>query len=150
MKTKICTNCKKRKAISKFHKRLNLRDEHDSWCKECRSKSSKKYYKENKNKRTKTQNKWEKRNPNYRKEYGLKRYYNMTLEDHEQMYLKQNGCCAICDVPIEYNNIKTDHDHKTGKVRGLLCARCNHLLAGLDDVEFFNRAMVYLDEQEIK
>jgi hypothetical protein len=59
-----------------------------------------------------------------RKSY-LKTKYGITLEQHKDMYISQNGCCSICEFPVSYEDIKTDHNHKTGKVRSLLCQRCN-------------------------
>ena len=59
--------------------------------------------------------------------YNLKVTYNMTLEDYQRMFDTQKGKCAICKK--HQNEFKyplhVDHDHNTGKVRGLLCGRCN-------------------------
>jgi len=51
--------------------------------------------------------------------------YGIHLIDHVCMYVAQNGRCAICKTPVDYRVVHTDHDHKTGKVRGLLCPNCN-------------------------
>ncbi len=61
-------------------------------------------------------------------EHHLKNHYGMTPEQHRAMYVAQNGCCGLCKKPVKYGEIHTDHDHKTGKVRGLLCCRCNTAL----------------------
>ena len=66
----------------------------------------------------------------------FKRTYNLTLEQHKQMYIDQNGQCAICKIPVSYDKLDTDHNHKTGKVRGLLCTRCN-IFAGYIDTTGF-------------
>ena len=61
--------------------------------------------------------------------------------------VEQNGRCAICGVP-EYelpSRLYIDHDHETGKVRGLLCPSCNTGLGHLkDDPEVLLRACIYL------
>jgi hypothetical protein len=55
--------------------------------------------------------------------------YGMTLEQYEAMHEAQKGLCAICGEPNQNNRILcVDHDHKTGKVRKLLCTNCNSKL----------------------
>ena len=58
-------------------------------------------------------------------EYHLNKAYGMTRRQHEAMYAAQDGRCGLCGQPTPYDKIVTDHDHNTGKVRGLLCQRCN-------------------------
>ncbi len=60
-------------------------------------------------------------------EQRLRTRHGITLEDYAYMYRDQKGCCAICNTPEgELKKcLRVDHDHKTGKVRGLLCDRCN-------------------------
>jgi len=57
----------------------------------------------------------------------LKWYYGITREDWNKLYKKQHGCCAICHRPQTElsHRLGVDHDHKTGKIRGLLCSICN-------------------------
>ncbi len=122
---------------------------------------TKKYYIENREERIRRSREYSKRNRDrinkrcreYRgTEWGramtrgakFKHKYGITFEQHEQMHIDQKGRCKICEKVVIYNKIHTDHDHKTGKVRGLLCCRCNHLLAGFDDAEFYGRAIEYL------
>ena len=86
----------------------------------------------------------------------LKRMYGITPEDYARMLVEQDNGCAICRAmnPTVGNrkykkNHRTvfdvDHDHKTGKVRGLLCTRCNRLV-GLanDDPHVARRLVEYL------
>jgi len=58
-----------------------------------------------------------------RRHGALLRKYRITQDDYERMYVAQNGRCALCrrERPI----LAIDHDHKTGRVRDLLCTRCN-------------------------
>jgi len=70
------------------------------------------------------------------------RAYGLSDEDFGAMYRDQGGRCAICEDETRLN---VDHDHETGKVRGLLCRRCNVALGFLrDDPELADLAAAYL------
>jgi recombination endonuclease VII len=82
----------------------------------------------------------------------LKWQYGITLEEYNELLRKQGGVCLICEAaPAEIRNGKivsfpVDHDHKTGKVRGILCGFCNRGLGSFkDSKEFLERAIKYLD-----
>ena len=64
----------------------------------------------------------------------LQQFYGMSIEEHRRMYAEQNGCCKICGEPVSYDSRDTcvDHSHKTGKIRGILCGRCNRLLGYIE------------------
>lgn len=69
-----------------------------------------------------------------RRKHELKKKYNMTPDDWEDMYQDQSGCCATCGLALAYClNVCVDHCHKSGVVRGILCGRCNKALGLLDD-----------------
>lgn len=60
----------------------------------------------------------------------LRRKYNLTQADYDALLLNQNGVCAICqrkpdEIKTQWPTLAVDHDHTTGKVRGLLCNLCN-------------------------
>lgn len=58
----------------------------------------------------------------------------MTLGDYRDLYLAQKGLCALCGKPETNGNLLVvDHDHQTGKVRGLLCSLCNLELGKYED-----------------
>lgn len=79
-----------------------------------------------------------------RREYRLKKCYNLTLDDYETMFTFQQGKCAICSRPPK-STLHIDHDHKTGMVRGLLCWHCNVLLGkSKDNVDRLAAAVRYL------
>jgi hypothetical protein len=67
-----------------------------------------------------------------RRGYALKRNYGLSVARHHLMYLKQGGRCAICRESLAYDEVHTDHDHVTGKVRGLLCPSCNVFLGKIE------------------
>lgn len=73
---------------------------------------------------------------------ALKRVYGITEADYDRMYQEQGGKCAICkekDVEV------IDHDHGTGKVRGLLCQRCNQFVGWLETYGPQAEAAGYID-----
>ena len=73
----------------------------------------------------------------------LRRKYGISLEDYTFMFNSQNGKCAICDR--SGRDLAIDHDHITGKIRGLLCFACNTSLGKFnDDVSVLQRAINYL------
>lgn len=77
----------------------------------------------------------------------LKKKYGMTFEDWEKLKKSQGGKCAICErVP---DKLVTDHCHKTGKVCGLLCDRCNRGIGLLrDNSDLVGKAAEYLKKNE--
>jgi len=92
------------------------------------------------------------KNPNWK---GGKSEYSLgllTKKEYNKLLEKQNGVCAICEKP-ETKKLKDtiyrlaiDHDHKTNKVRGLLCSRCNRGLGHfMDNVKFLLKAIKYLN-----
>lgn len=83
---------------------------------------------------------------------SLMRNYGIETEEYNHLWIKQNGVCAICQKPESevvksgvVKRLSLDHCHKTGKVRALLCGRCNKGL-GLfnDDVFLVREALLYL------
>jgi hypothetical protein len=74
--------------------------------------------------------------------YHLRRRYGISAEDFDQLFAEQGGLCAICrEAPAEH----VDHDHKTGRVRGLLCFNCNGALGQFRDrADLMLRAVAYL------
>lgn len=91
-------------------------------------------------------NRWREKNPErhrrIRRSAMLKHKYGITLEQYEEMLEAQDGRCALshCDRPAD----RVDHCHYTHEVRGLVCHRCNLLLAGLEDPIFREAAARYL------
>lgn len=61
----------------------------------------------------------------------LKNRYGITIEDYNKLLRDQNNCCAIClqSMSNEKCNPSIDHDHETGKVRGLVHKTCNIMIA---------------------
>jgi hypothetical protein len=78
---------------------------------------------------------------------NIARKYGITGEQYLALHKFQGGRCAICRRATgRTRRLCVDHDHKTGKVRGLLCRPCNSMLGHLrDDPDAFRRAALYLE-----
>jgi hypothetical protein len=86
----------------------------------------------------------------------LKRKYGITLEEYMKLFEEQGGVCKICsgtdmrrwrDGRIQRVTLFVDHEHSTGRIRGLLCNKCNVGVAMFgDDEEMMLRAAKYLKE----
>ena len=82
-------------------------------------------------------------------EYYLEKKYDITLEQYNELLIKQDFCCAICGKHVSKckKRLAVDHDHITGEVRGLLCMQCNIILGNAnDDVEILLEAINYLNK----
>lgn len=128
---KKCTKCGVLKKLEEFGTRLlkvsgNIT--HKSMCKECEKKSA---------------NEWYEKHPDKKNDRMRKYRYGMSNEEFDILKNEQNGKCKLCGLNMKKPNV--DHCHKTGKVRGIICMKCN---AGLglfnDDVELLKKAIQYL------
>ena len=63
----------------------------------------------------------------------LRKKYGITPEEYEFLLHKQKGVCKGCGNPPNGKRLSVDHDHKTGKVRGLLCNHCNIAIGYVND-----------------
>lgn len=81
---------------------------------------------------------------------NLKQRYNLTLQDFDELLVKQSNACAICFKPFPYHVTPfVDHSHSTGIVRGLLCTHCNLAIGHLRDFpEVAEAAASYLRKHE--
>jgi hypothetical protein len=58
-------------------------------------------------------------------EYDLQKRYGISQAQYDELLLKQKGVCLGCGNPPSKRKLDVDHNHTTGKVRGLLCHHCN-------------------------
>ena len=76
----------------------------------------------------------------------------MTLERYAEMLSSQGGVCAVCKEPPgkpEKSRLAVDHCHTSGRVRGLLCVRCNIMLSFIENSpEMVQPLAVYLLRQK--
>lgn len=86
--------------------------------------------------------------------------YGLTMDQFTEMLRRQRNQCAICGTKIalrrhgeghvcRQGSALVDHDHRTGRVRGLLCVSCNFLLGyAEDDIPTLEQAIRYLKEHQ--
>lgn len=96
----------------------------------------------NRDRRKEWRAKWKEENPEklkaHARKHQLKMKYGITPEKYNELLLIQNGHCVFCDRTPEqerYGVLTIDHDHKTGKIRGLLCITHNRSLGVFGDNE---------------
>lgn len=142
---KTCTVCKKHKPLLDFYNYKASKDGKAYRCKSCDDDA---------------RNKWKTKNPEKahlsQRERNLKHKYGVTLEWYNAKLKEQDYCCAICKIKenkvtrgaVSDLNFAVDHDHVTGKVRGLLCNQCNRALGMFkDSVELIEKAIKYLERK---
>ena len=141
---KTCTDCKKSKPLSEFHKKSSSKDGHQGRCKPCNKAKVRQWQSDN-------PEKWEAnwRRNSYGSEARLKkraRQYGLTADQLTDMLIDSDGKCTICHEPPR-KWLVVDHCHNSGKVRGLLCEDCNFGLGAFrDNTEFMARAIEYLND----
>lgn len=83
-----------------------------------------------------------------RRDLRLRRLYGISLRQYELMLKRQKGVCAICQRPPKSRPLHVDHDHHTGRVRGLLDYYCNRRVVGRHrNTVLLKRVIKYLDSQ---
>jgi len=76
------------------------------------------------------------KNPTQKRRAHLRRKYGLTFAEYDKMLIEQNECCATCGATKpggRWKSFAVDHDHVTGRVRGLLCKSCNIALGEVND-----------------
>jgi hypothetical protein len=158
---RACSTCKRRLAVEAFSKSAGKPDGLAYRCKDCcRTAYNERYrndpsFREQRAEYTRQhyEKNAEKRRTDRRK--NLNRY-GITTDDFEKLLESQHGVCAICGDPPKATNqlsqktrLAVDHDHETGRVRGLLCDKCNTGLGQFkDDPVRLMSAINYLEKHD--
>lgn len=127
---KTCPDCGVTQSVESFHKNKAAPDERQVYCRSCSSRR-------NFQRSSVTRKKW----------YGDQ--YGMTEEDFDRRLINQGNSCEICGGGPKGNRwgrFCVDHDHNTGKVRGIICGTCNLGLGRFqDDPQLLRAAAGYLE-----
>ena len=138
---KYCPKCKQSKPLEDFNKHKREKDGLQRLCRYCQKESNKKYLLTSKGIKT-------------IRGGHLRRKYNIDLQTYEELLLSQNNKCKIYGANSNTDNraeyFVIDHNHKTGKIRGLLCTKCNALLGLAQDNEnILEKAKQYLINSKV-
>lgn len=100
---------------------------------------------------------WRAKIPGYTRDKHLRRTFGITLIQYDEMFKAQSGKCKLCGRKEwkiinakggKPHNLAVDHCHKTGKIRGLLCAACNTAIGHLqDDPKLLHRVILYIEQE---
>lgn len=138
---KTCGDCGETKPLDSFHRRQRHSILRVSVCKLCMNRRSAEYCK----RKNEEDPGWSRRRGRKR---NLKSNYGMTRLQYEEMLRNQSGVCAICGGNGGEREMAVDHSHDTGKIRGLLCSKCNVMLGmARDDINTLECAIRYLKER---
>lgn len=148
---KRCSVCRQMLPFEAFPKRFEKkrgRFRPHSFCRECRKVVSKEW-----------RRKFPDRHRASMRRYHLEANFGLTVQQYDAMLSAQGGRCAICsrtpDENFKYRPdrpfpLGVDHDHKTGKIRGLLCTRCNVMIGNAsDDPKILELAIAYLLQHRV-
>ncbi len=133
MLQKLCTACQQSKNLDLFKRNKDGKFGKHSICKQCESERNKFRYSNGDSYAVR-----------------LKKLYNLSVTEYEELYQEANGKCQVCGIPETSlkKRLAVDHCHTTGKVRGLLCSKCNTALGQLnDDLEIISSLYSYLKER---
>lgn len=119
--TRVCKDCSARKPMEDFPKTNKGRHRRRK-CKICVESRRQELHEKNPEVRQKRA-----------RNYLLRKKYGLTEDDFFVLIRRQNRMCGACPEILNMDNSVVDHDHSTGKVRGLLCRRCNLALGLLRD-----------------
>jgi hypothetical protein len=131
-----------------FHKNSQKSSGLRTDCRDCRNTYRREYRKQHREKFLAYENSDESKQRTFVQK--LKREYGITLDIYNEMVKSQNNLCKICEKPENHKNkirLSVDHCHKTGKVRSLLCHKCNIVLGLINEDEFIlGKIQNYLKE----
>lgn len=155
--TKKCKYCSIEKDVKYFSEHPGYKSGYESRCKACKNArcyAAVKKDPERLKRKKQITKEWTEKNKERKKlksrENHLKRKFGITLKDYETMLLLQGNACYICkrDRSQFKANLAVDHNHKTGKIRKLLCYHCNYHRVGKQTLEWAEKILNYLKEHE--
>lgn len=142
---KRCKVCEKLKCLDNFYRDKRFKNTTTTECKMCYGKRVKEWKEAHKDQVTAGAAWYYKKSEQKRRRYHLKKVYSLTEAQYSEMRDRQHGACAICGI-VSQKPLHIDHDHSTGKVRALLCTKCNSMLGyAKDSVEMLKKGIEYLE-----
>jgi hypothetical protein len=128
---KRCSRCHEWKTLDQFPRNRRAKDGYHCYCKSCHNQIGREY---------------KQRRYGGARHYHLRHRYGITAAQVDRMIAEQGGVCALCKA-AEPKHV--DHDHATGRVRGILCFGCNGGLGQFgDNIDRLVLAIAYLDRDD--
>jgi hypothetical protein len=152
-----CARCKEWKDLNEFYRHKKTKSGRNSHCKLCENKRNVAFretsrFKEWNAEYTQSEHCKLIRHRLHRK-HDLRKKWKMTEAEYDHKLQEQGGVCAICggqEIKKGWH-MSIDHDHATGKIRDILCSRCNVILGqARDSVPFLEKCIEYLKKHESK
>lgn len=163
---KVCAKCKVNKNFIEFYKNRSTTDGFQAYCNPCKNLVDKKPRTDEI--RAKDRERYKRRiatpegkaklfaaDTRYKQsEHGksaartryLRRAYSIDSTTYMQLLDAQSGRCAICEKRPDSRRLHVDYHHKSKKIRGLLCGKCNQAIGLLnEDLKLFDAAKKYLE-----
>lgn len=153
---KKCSKCGTVKPLDEFGVQTRNRDGRHSHCRLCLRAQRLADYHKHKARKNPERNA-RRRGTGSHWASALKTKYGITVDQYDTILQKQDYCCAICRQPETQRDTRygqvlrlaVDHDHKTGRIRGLLCSACNTAIGKFnDDPDLIQSAIAYLKQQK--
>ena len=162
--TRRCRGCSADKPLDQYNKKKTGRGGLTARCKDCLHKAARKFYENNAEKVkknsldyynknidviTRKNQAYRNQNPEKVKEANHKKHlwtnFRLTSEQYSSLLVKQNNSCVTCNVSFEDKTPHVDHNHKTGKVRGILCQNCNLVIGhAYENIDILRQIIAYL------
>lgn len=99
----------------------------------------------NREKQNRTSREWQAAHADDVRNYRLQTSYGITSDDYDRLLGVQEGHCALCPAVPDKHRLAVDHDHQTGKIRGLLCFPCNRFVGRCENSpDLVQRVIQYL------
>jgi hypothetical protein len=146
---KRCTKCKQWKPLTEFYRKTQAWDGYNSYCKSCefkRDHEPERYYRKLESNRN-----WRKSHPQFVKSQTLNRYDGINETVYNEKLVQQKNVCEICGKTQKRKNYRlgVDHDHKTNKVRALLCNNCNTAIGLVyENINILENIITYLKKHK--
>jgi len=153
---KMCSGCKTEypRSADFFHRDRSAKDGLHGYCKQCANQRVSAHQRADSKRGNAYRRKWAGQNRDRVENSRLKSRFGISLSEYNSMLESQGGVCAICGKPETSKDkrgvrkLAVDHDHATGKVRGLLCYTCNSGLGYFrEDKSALASAITYLIER---
>jgi hypothetical protein len=151
MATKICRECNIEKDVVEFGPQKDGKDGLHQKCRACALSINKLWNEKNPERRKELDQRYIAKNAHRIKERHLLKHYKITLKQYSDMLERQGGCCALCGTHQKNlsQDLCVDHCHIGGRIRELLCQRCNRRLGhGNDDPQQFRKDAEYLEKHQ--